>query len=915
MINSLSKTKNIDNQDNALTMMKEIEANILSENLNANNENNTYYISTSGTSTDGTDINNPMSLNEANKKTFYGNEKVLFKCGDIFYGQINFNVQAEDGTMLYIGSYGEGEKPIISGANILINNYAWEFENGLYKLDLSNYNNFLGIGKTYWEPYNIGFMEDENGNIYGSRKNAKEKLENEFDYYCENNYIYVKSNINPSEKLGKIKFVSRNNLVSLSTNTIFEGINVQDTGAHGIVKKNSEIKNVYIKDCVIQNIGGSIQKKESFTRYGNGIEFWSGAENIIVKNNLIKNVYDAAITLQGDNNEFKDVSIEDNILLYNCYSFELWACFSSMGMNNVSINRNITINQGKGWGQKVRPNPYNSAEYVFYNYSDSSKMNIKIYNNYCLNSTRFYYIYYAIKNRLKKEIKIENNQFNFYNKDDDIYIVNDIKKDDIKNYLNTEYNIDQNSTFRTISDNEEKQISNPEILNSNDYNKIKDYYQNLEKEFKYTDIKESIINKYKEYENNNSKSIEKIENLSNQLTAIQNSLSETTNSNSTEEGLNNLVNSNINVINYIKDSYQNKKIEEAEATNLFGGLADIIKSYLDIYEFKQYTSEIDTVTSESKINELESILIENEDINLELPKSIKDIAKKLIEDDVNTYLENTLLETLITISNEIINSKIDNYISQNPTTITYSETNLTNKNIEVTLNTQNDTQVTNNSNNNKYIFKENGTFTFEITRRDRKYQITTEVKNIDKTPPKIEGVENKKIYQQTSITPTITDENLQEVKLTIDGELKEYKEKMTFTQEGTYSINATDKAGNETIMTFTIIEPEADNNYKLQDNYIKNIQSSTNLNDFTKKLNANIKYKIYKNKDDNKEEVKQDEIIATGDTLEIENGTTYNLIVKGDCNKDGLTNIVDLVRLRKQRLLNLILFMLNIYGY
>lgn len=262
----------------------------------------TYYVSADGISNDGTDINNPMSLNEANKKTYYGNEKVLFKRGDIFYGVINFNVDATDEKMFYIGTYGESEeKPIISGANILVNSNAWVYdEEGLYKIDLSNYSNFYGIGRTYWQPYNIGFLEDENGNIYGKRKKSKELLEDENDFYCENNYLYIKSIINPSQKFGRIKFVSRNNLVRISSNTIITGLNIQDTGAHGIVKKDDELKNVYIKNCIIQNIGGSVQNINTFTRYGNGIEFWNQAENTLVENCIIRNIYDAGYTVQGN---------------------------------------------------------------------------------------------------------------------------------------------------------------------------------------------------------------------------------------------------------------------------------------------------------------------------------------------------------------------------------------------------------------------------------------------------------------------------------------------------------------------------------------------------------------------------------------------------------------------------------------
>mgnify|MGYP004571295401 CR=1 FL=1 len=71
-----------------------------------NREIKTYYVSADGVSSDGTDINNPMSLKVANQKKYYGNEKVLFKRGDIFYGTINFDVEATEEEMFYIGTYG-----------------------------------------------------------------------------------------------------------------------------------------------------------------------------------------------------------------------------------------------------------------------------------------------------------------------------------------------------------------------------------------------------------------------------------------------------------------------------------------------------------------------------------------------------------------------------------------------------------------------------------------------------------------------------------------------------------------------------------------------------------------------------------------------------------------------------------------
>ena len=62
------------------------------EDIIESSEGITYYIASDGTSTDGTDINNPMSLEIANMKEYTDNDKILFKAGDTFYGKIKFKV-------------------------------------------------------------------------------------------------------------------------------------------------------------------------------------------------------------------------------------------------------------------------------------------------------------------------------------------------------------------------------------------------------------------------------------------------------------------------------------------------------------------------------------------------------------------------------------------------------------------------------------------------------------------------------------------------------------------------------------------------------------------------------------------------------------------------------------------------------
>lgn len=101
---------------------------------NNNKGGKTYYISATGESKDGTDINKPMSIEYANMKTFYGNDKILFKRGETFYGSIEFNIVSDNGKTVYIGNYGEEEQlPILTTSYYVTNSKAWiEESDGLF---------------------------------------------------------------------------------------------------------------------------------------------------------------------------------------------------------------------------------------------------------------------------------------------------------------------------------------------------------------------------------------------------------------------------------------------------------------------------------------------------------------------------------------------------------------------------------------------------------------------------------------------------------------------------------------------------------------------------------------------------------------------------------------------------------------
>lgn len=239
-------------------------------------------------------------------------------------------------------------------------------------------------------------------------------------------------------------------------------------------------------------------------------------------------------------------------------------------------------------------------------------------------------------------------------------------------------------------------------------------------------------------------------------------------------------------------------------------------------------------------------------------------------------------------------TKIKTYLENIQVNITYSNTSLTNQNVIATLNCIEPLVVNNNSHKNTYEFTENGTFTFEYTKEGKPYTMTASVNNIDKTLPVITILEQNKLYIDR-VRPIISDENLDNVTLYLNTYLVEdYVINSEISGEGFYKIVATDKAGNETSVEFGIME-KTNKEYKIEENYILNIENNTLKSNFDSKLNFPIEYEIKRGK----KVIAKESRIATGDILETKGGAKYTLIVNGDINRDGDVNIKDVIKLRK----------------
>ena len=419
------------------------------------NTKTTYYVSATGTSKTGTSASDPMSYETANSKTFLSGDTILLKRDDIFYGTFAPTISKVDDSITTISAYGEGARPKISGYKIADSESSWQLEaEGIYKINLTDTSCFSGLGTTDAGSVNIGFLEDENGTKYYNKKSALTELEEENDFYCDDTYLYIKSDENPYSKLGELKLATKTNLFWISSNVKVSNLELCGTGAHGMTASDTTVENVEISKNIIQDIGGSYLK--GTTRYGNGIEFYSSdVSNVVVKSNIIRNVYDVGFTMQGTKGSGKEVVVKGNVFVNNSQDSEIWENGSATGIESYEFTNNISVNEGRGWGYEARPDKYVAAHILFWGYNIENT-DIYFHHNTVYHPRRLYFVEQTYgTNLFFKENDYIRSDYNTYLLAEDAKLFRDDYSISEKDDFIAEYCKDENSEFTQIEADEE----------------------------------------------------------------------------------------------------------------------------------------------------------------------------------------------------------------------------------------------------------------------------------------------------------------------------------------------------------------------------------------------------------------------------------------------------------------------------
>lgn len=226
-------------------------------------------------------------------------DSLLFKCGSFFRGALK-NAYNNTGDVITYSSYGKGEKPTFCGSvDTLSKAECWTEER----------KNIWVTERVEDEVCNFIF---DGGKECGTLRWSVEEMCEQGDYYdnCfgtrnigrsipDGHKIYMYSEKNPAEYYTDIETVVYGSrwMAATGSNLVFDGLRFINSGVHGIAGGGA--KNMIVRNCDFEYIGGCVWSTRRKIRFGNGVECWNVAENVSVTNCRFYEIYDSGVTHQG----------------------------------------------------------------------------------------------------------------------------------------------------------------------------------------------------------------------------------------------------------------------------------------------------------------------------------------------------------------------------------------------------------------------------------------------------------------------------------------------------------------------------------------------------------------------------------------------------------------------------------------
>ena len=353
------------------------------------------------------------------------------------------------------------------------------------------------------------------------------------------------------------------------------------------------------------------------------------------------------------------------------------------------------------------------------------------------------------------------------------------------------------------------------------------YLKNVDRSYFYRAISNTAVSAYDEFLTNYSDYLDS----SDEMTAVKNEVNKMK---KYAEGLANGGEvSEVEALSKMKEhfaigdmilkAYKDEKLscEYVKLSSMLDQLNTIGYAFEDLVTITAKDVSSANLTATEKImNTFDNKVSTNSDVEMVYPNKIKAFAKDYY--DTSSYING--LEEDNPIKNGLIIGKglhayylagwadsfADCYLETPEITIQYSNTELTNEDVVVTLESNVPIEM---EGSNQYTFTENGSFTFKYTLYGEPKEITAVVDWIDKEAPVISGIDERE-DETEQVTLNVTDDNLDTVTVTKDGQDVSFSNGDILIEKGEYEVVAKDRAGNSSERSFKIVDYiESNKNY------------------------------------------------------------------------------------------------------
>lgn len=350
--------------------------------------------------------------------TILPGDSILFARGSFFRDVL----ELPEGTAeapLYIGAYGEGEKPVFCGSVQLaqpekwkeIRENIWEYTDSLPSepCNLIFEDGFCGI--LAWEEDDLVQSGQWHFTALASDQNFGLPADARLLMFSRGNPASVHSSIEAAV------YGSRH-MLSCRAHATFEDLAFINSGVHGYGETNPH--DVVFRRCEFRYIGGKVWSRELRIRFGNALECWNSGTDILVENCLFDEIYDSCVTHQGPGEQAGlAVSITYTGNTFKNYGMAAYEARDKVGVNVVFEN-NVCIGAGEGFSlqgetpprrSEIWPQPMGHHLFIWRMPHDTENGSITVRNNTFGSSPYGAAVYSIVSPEAEAQFVFEGNKY------------------------------------------------------------------------------------------------------------------------------------------------------------------------------------------------------------------------------------------------------------------------------------------------------------------------------------------------------------------------------------------------------------------------------------------------------------------------------------------------------------------------